>query len=321
MRCIISFFSFFSFFSLFLFSFFGAALAGSPVQFPGTNWSFIPPPGFVLKDSKTSGFKFKHANGAVIIMLQTARQSGDKADLGAINSVSHVGTPNEVRLERAENVTAGGRPAVLSTFRYTQSPVRSFNIIIEGEGSTALIYFAVPDSAQGIEPATIDAALLSATEDQRSMEQRLEDLPYLINETAGMRVVNIINNRIVYLTDGLGDQMDEHVEQPFVVVSVSPVGPGETFEPERDLTKVGTQIRAQYANTTIVSEQVEMTPMGPVAAVNYSRAPDDKTTSVAGTAWLWADDGNYMFVIAQHPVDKPAMLDRMVKIRDGISKR
>jgi hypothetical protein len=301
----------------------GGALAETHTQssskFPGTNWSFVPPPGFVLQSLKTS--TFKHPNGAAIVMLQTAPQNLELSDLGAVGSVLEVGTPNEVRLELAETTSVDGLPAILFNLRSTIRPVLMHNILIEGQGSNAIVYFTVPDSATGLDTNAIRAALLSFTEQRRSIAERLQDLPFTINEMAGMRVFDIVGAKLVYLTDGVGEQIDVNIEQPFAIVSVSPMKAGSTFEPERDLAEAAAQIGKFYSGTTIISQQVEQTAVGPVASVGFSRALLGNIVSVDGTAWMWTSNGNYLLVIAQNALNQPKDVVRIAKIRDGIAAK
>lgn len=294
----------------------GPALAQTLVQFPGTSWSISPPAGFALSATPTAAIR--HPGGAAIVMFEIPRQSVSASEMGVIGSVSGAGTPNEGRLEAAEQVMVAGRSAVLSTIRMTKNratPVHS--IMVEGQASNVLVSMAVPDAA-GIDRAAIRSALLSVTETARSIELRLGDVPFRLPERAGMRIVNILANSVVILTEGPSDQFDEANGQPFAFVSMFKMPPGEHFDPTRDMSKVVARIKQEYPNATIVSTRVEQTPQGPVAAIGYQRIPPGNNIMVAGTAWMRLSGTYLLFMIAQYPLTKPEMVPRMAKIRDGV---
>lgn len=286
-----------------------------PIQFPGTNWSIVPPPGFALSSTPTP--VIRHRNRSGILLVETPRQAINMRELGAIGTIESRGTPNETRLEAAEQVIVNGRPAVLVRLQVTRQASTTHGIMVEGQGSNVMAHFVVPNAVTDIDPAAIRAALLSVIEKPRSEQQRLGDLPFLMRELAGMRVAAIISN-VVILTDGPGDQMDEHTTQPFAIVSVFQAGPGETFDPARDLPKMADRLKRDYPGTTIVSTQVVQTPQGPTAAIGYTRVIKSTGFTVGGTAWMHRSGNRLVFVIAQHSLLRPEQAARIARIRDGV---
>jgi hypothetical protein len=301
-----------------------AAVAAPPipqagVRFPGTSWSIAPPQGFALVT--TPATMFRHPDGSFIIMIEGPRERLNLRDIGAIGSITAAGTPNEGRLEAAEQLTAKGRPAILMRLRMPRRALVNHTLVIEGEHGNVSVSLAIPDRVAGSDPAAIRAALLSTAETPRSADQRLGDVPFRLTDMAGMRVAHIIANSIVVLTDGPRNQMDEGTEQSFAMISQFPKRPGEQFDAARDVTKVAAQIRQQYPNATILAQTVERTAKGPVAAVTYRRTPPGANAPVAGAAWAWESGGNFMFFIAQHPTNKPEQATRLAKVRDGVTPK
>jgi hypothetical protein len=194
-------------------------------------------------------------------------------------------------------------------------------VVIEGEHGNVSVSLAIPDRVTGADPAAIRAALLSVAETPRSADQRLGDAPFRLTEMAGMRVAHIIANSVVVLTDGPGNQMDEATSQSFAMISQFPQRPGERFDAARDVTKVAAQIRQQYPTATILTQGVDQTAKGPVAAVTYRHTPHGANAPVAGTAWAWASGGNFLFFVAQHSTDKPEQAARLARVRDGVSPK
>ena len=297
----------------------GAILSPSPpIQFPGTNWSINPPPGFALSSAPTP--VIRHANRSGIMLIQTPRKSISTREFGALGTIEGPGTQNESRLEAVEQVIANGRPAILVRLRMTRQASTIHGIVVEGESSNIMANVVIPHTVADLDQATIRAALLSVTETQRTQEQRLGDLPFVMRELAGMRVSTIISN-VVFLTDGPGDQMDEHTTQPFAVVSVFAMGPSETFDPPRDLPRMADRLRRDHPGTTIVSTQVVQTPQGPAAAIGYTRLIKSTGFTVGGTAWMHRSGSRLVFVIAQHSLLRPEQAGRIARIRDGVTPK
>ncbi|MGL4437887.1 MAG: hypothetical protein ACRCUE_01310 [Bosea sp. (in: a-proteobacteria)] len=292
------------------------ALPSPPIPYPGTSWSIAPPPGFALVTNPAT--MFRHPDGSFIIMIESPRERLSLSDVGTIGTTSGAGTPNEGRLEAAEQLTVKGRPAILMRLKMPRRAMANHTVVIEGEHGNVSVSLAIPDRVTGADPAAIRAALLSTTETPRSADQRLGDAPFRLTDMAGMRVAHIIANSVVVLTDGPGNQMDEATSQSFAMISQFPQRPGERFDAGRDVTKVAAQLRQQYPNATILTQSVERTAKGPVAAVTYRRTPPGTSTPVAGAAWAWESGGNFMFFVAQHPVAKPEQAARLARVRDGM---
>lgn len=289
------------------------------VPFPGTNWLLVLPEGFALRTTPVT--MFQHPSGALITLLESRRQPVSLDDIGEIGSVTGKGTRNEGVLLSRETVTAGGRPGVLLTMRMPQRSVVLHSIVVEGEASNAALTIAVPEASTIFDAATLRLSLLSAVERVRGQDQRLADLPYRIGELGGMRTVSIVNNNFVVMTDGPGDAVDEATNQPFVMMSMVPAPPGQTFDAARDLPVVTREIRKQYPDASIVDSGVEQTRAGPVVFVRYRRTPKGSKTEVTGTAWMRFDGRNLLLVYAHRPTDRPELDARLARIRDSVSAK
>ncbi len=289
------------------------------VRFPGTSWSIVPPAAFALDE--TAPAMIRHPNGAAIMLIEQPKERIDAQEPYKIGEVLHAGTRNESRVEQAEPLTAAGRPAALIRMRMTQRALLAYLMVVEGDGGNVMALMYVPDAAAHPDAAAIRASLLSVTETRRSPEQRLGDLPFRLTELAGMRVVSIVANSVVVLTDGPGDLMDAATDQPFAILSLYPITPRERFDATRHLPKMAALVRERYPGATILTQKVEPTPQGPAATVVFTRTPPGKTTTVAGVAWALAQGGSALFMVGQFPPERSDLPARFVKIRNGVKPR
>lgn len=288
------------------------------VQFPRTKWSIVPPAEFALDG--TSPEMIRHPNGAAIMLIEQPKEPINALEF-KIGARLHEGTPNESRVEHVEQLTAAGRPALLASLRMQRRALLAYVMMVEGDDSNVMAHMQVPDTATFPDAAAIRASLLSVAETKRSTEQRLGDLPFRLTELAGMRVVNIVGNSVVILTDGPGDLMDEATDQPFAMVSRFPMGPRDRFDAARDVTKMAALVRERYPGATILTQKVEPTPQGPVASVVFLRTPPGKATAVAAVAWALAHGGSALFMIGQFPPERSDLPTRFIKIRSGVKPR
>lgn len=288
------------------------------VQFPGTEWSIAAPPGFALSTSARR--TIRRPDGAEIMMFQAPRQALDISSTSAVGTLERKGQPNEAVLESVELATAQSRPAMLIRLRRTRHPSVVHIATVEGTGSNIMAYFSIPNAVVDLDAATIRATLLSLAEQARIQEQRLSDLPFRLRELGGMRLVDTVGD-IVILTDGPSDKMDEPTGQPFAVISVFPPNPGERFDAEQALPTLAARLQRGYPGTAVLSTRVEPTPQGPVATIVFERTPTGTKFKFGGTAWMRLTGPQLVFVIAQHPLDRPDMLARIASIRDGVTPR
>lgn len=288
------------------------------VRFPGTSWSIVPPEGFALDG--TSPEMFRHPSGAVIMLFEQPRETINAQEF-KIGVRLHEGTQNESRVEHVEPLSWAGRPAVLVRLRMPRRALLAHVMLVEGQDGNVMAQMQVPDTAAFPDAAAIRASLLSVTETRRSPEQRLGDLPFRLTELAGMRVVSIIANSVVILTDGPGDLMDVATDQPFALLSLYPIPPRERFDATRDLPKMAALVRERYPGATILTQKVEPTPQGPVASVVFTRTPPGKTAAVAGVAWALVQGGSALFMVGQFPPERSDLPARFVKVRNGVKPR
>jgi hypothetical protein len=288
-----------------------------PIPFPGTNWSIVPPSGFAL--STSSPTLIRHPNGAGIMLIEGPAGRIDVQEFGKVGALLKAGTADEMRVEALEPLTVGGRPALLVRLRMTKRASVSHTVVVEGDGSNVNASVLVPQAATHPDVTAIRTALMSVAETKRSADQRLAELPFRFGELSGLRVVNVVANNVVILTDGPGDRMDEATGQPFAMVSVIPMGPRDRFDPARDVTTAAAEIGRQYPGATILTQIVEQTANGPVATVTYRRVPTGQRETVAGTLWARDVGGYVLFFVAQYPPNRPELAVRMARIRDGVT--
>lgn len=121
------------------------------------------------------------------------------------------------------------------------APVRRWFLLAGGFGGTVsdlttLINATVPETAAAVYPeAAIRKALASVTLRPIPIQEQLGMMPFKLNELAGFRVMRVLREGGVILTDGPTDNLDT---QPYVIVSIgrgAPTEPGDRGLFARDL--------------------------------------------------------------------------------------
>jgi hypothetical protein len=105
-----------------------------------------------------------------------------------------------------------------------------------GKDMAVLINVAVPDSAHAVyTDAVIRKALASVTFRPAPVQEQVAMLPFKLNDLAGFRVMQVLPQGGVILTDG---QTDDLSRQPYMIIAVgagAPDDPGDRGKFARDL--------------------------------------------------------------------------------------
>jgi hypothetical protein len=255
-----------------------AALAGltaagaEPVYPPGLRVGLEPPADF-KPSTQFSGFEDSEHKAAITILDLPGRAYEEIE-----RSVFAQNQSGLTDLKRESFPFASGVGFLVSG-RATENgvAVRRWFLLATAIGGpavqdlTTLINVTVPESATAVySDAVIRKTLASVTFRPIPIQEQLGMMPFKLNELAGFRIMRVLREGVVILTDGPSDQLDV---QPYVIVSVGRGGPAQPGDrslfardllataPLRDLNiqqsesmriggQPGSEIRAQASTLT-----------------------------------------------------------------------
>lgn len=182
---------------------------------------------------------------------------------------------------------------------------------------TTLINVAVPESAKAAYPeAAIRKALATVSFRPLPLAEQLGMMPFKLNELAGFRILQVMREGAVVLTDGPSSQLDK---QPSVIVSVGPGGPSDPAE------------RARFARDLLTSSpfrDLRLQPSDPMRIGGLpgleiratARAFDDSPLSLV--QWVRFGGGGFVRVVAfTQTKDWDTQFPRFRAVRDGVGTR
>jgi hypothetical protein len=182
---------------------------------------------------------------------------------------------------------------------------------------TTLINVAVPESAKADYPdAAIRKALATVSFRPIPIEEQLGVMPFKLNELAGFRVLRVLPEGAVILTDGASDNLDR---QPSMIISVGPGGPSEpavrdTFA--RDL--LATTPLHDFAMQSSEPMRIGGLPGNEIRAL--ARGLDG--SPLALVQWVRFGSGGFLRVVAfSRSEDWNTQFPRFRAVRDGIAMR
>lgn len=288
------------------------------VPFPGTAWSLIPPKDFVLV--RTPIAVFKHPSKSAIVIIQSPPQALDKDGFGAIGSIQGEGI-NKGRLDEVREITAGGKKGYLLNVWMTQRSARSLTAVILGDASTAVIVGVVPEAAlQTVGIAAIEAALLSALESPRTLDDRTGDLPYEFTDLAGMRVSDIVAGSFTIVTDGPKSDYKDDFKQTYALVLTMDMGQ-TNVDFVREAEPAKQYLLQEYPNASILGHKTLNTPKGDVLEISYTRTEGAENAKLSGTAWFRKEGTMLVIMITQYPSGQAASYDKLSRLRDGLAMK
>lgn len=286
---------------------------------PGTSWSIIPPPGFVLERNPVT--MFLHPSKAVVTIMQMPLQPLKLSDLGEVGSVQGTGQ-NATKLSETAELIVNGRQAFLMKGHMVERNAEMMSVMVIGEASIGMVIGSVPATAIGtVDLAAIETSLKSAEEVLQSMEQRIEALPYRFGDLAGMRVAELLVGSFAVVTDGPSAKFNEDFDQVYALVFAMS-GQSYTLDLQRDGEAARQRILQEYPDATILGTTMRDSPKGKVLEVSYSRQPEGAKALLGGTAWFRADGPAMRLMITQYPTGGgSANYDRLAKVRDAIEMK
>jgi hypothetical protein len=175
----------------------------------------------------------------------------------------------------------------------------------------------VPETARAVySDAVIRQALASVTFRPMPIQEQLGLLPFKLGQLAGFRVMQVLAQGGVILTEGPTDDLSK---QPYVIVSIgqgSPEQPDDRARFARDLLSSAPlrDIRVQSADTM----RIGGLPGYEIRA--QAKGLNDEPIMVA--QWLRFSGGNFLRVIGiGRKDDWDALFTRFRALRDGIDLR
>lgn len=175
----------------------------------------------------------------------------------------------------------------------------------------------VPDSAQTIySNAAIRQTLASVTFRPAPIKEQLGLLPFTLGAMAGFRVLKVVANGSVILTDGPGDDLSK---QPYVIVSIgrgSPEQPADRERFARDLL-----LTAPLRELTMQSGDAMRIGGRPGFEIRaQAKGANDRPLMVA--QWLRFNGISFFRVIGVAAKDNwDALFTRFRAVRDGVELR
>jgi hypothetical protein len=197
--------------------------------------------------------------------------------------------------------------------------MQGLNLAIQGE-TAGTIVAVLPDDARAAVPlAGLKAALLTAVERPQTLEERLVEFPLAISDFADMRLVSTISGIGAILTDGPINTIEGGHDQPFSML-ITLDAPTEPFTVEGEGPDLTARLQSVYPDVAIQSSILKQTPGGPVIEMAFKR-PDDGAVPRDGIVWARIVGNRMLMMINQVPSGNPAFLERLARVRDGVSPK
>jgi hypothetical protein len=284
------------------------------VTLRGGIWAIDPPDGFVVLSDPVAGLK--HPSGAFIVI-----QDLPKAPVSRTFFDIPPDQQAQARVDEVSEVTVNGRRAFLGVLYIHAQRSLNIMLIVEGETSNGMITALLPDNAVGkVSVEELRQAVLTAVERPKDISARLEDLPFVIGDMAGMRVATYAVGVAVLLTDGPLDDMEETADQTFVQVGSVKNVSNERLDENTPLGPIVDSMRKKFPAARILSDGMIETPQGNVLEVRYERTTKTGKPA-AGVMWLKIVGDRMLVLICQYPVGNSEGLAKLVAVRDGLSAK
>lgn len=293
------------------------AMAAEPV-FPQGLRVGLTPPGDARLSSRFSGFEDTDRKVAITILDLPGRAYADLEaaafgkDLRGLEDMKRQSFP----FESGIGILVSGR------LRANGDTVYKWLLLATAVGGpekdlTALVTATVPEAARSVySDAAIRQALASVTFRPTPIGEQLALLPFELDDLAGFRVLRVLADGAVILTDGPTDNLNA---QPYVIVSVVRGGPA------------GAQERGRFARDLIDSAPMRDLRIQSAEAMRLSGGPGHEIRATAKNSedkalslvqWLRFGSSGFIRVVAVGGTDAwDALFPRFRAVRDGIAPK
>jgi len=206
-----------------------AALAAAPAfadetQFPkGFRVGLVPPTGLTLSSS-FAGFEDPERKVAIGLLEFPAQ-----AYYGIEAMIFREGANLQIVVDHRELLPLASGIGVLVSGHVQIEGVRyrKWLLVTSGPDVTAVVRAQAPDESKEAYPDdAMRASLASVALRPPPLDEQLSLLPFRLDELAGFRIMRVLPEGAIVLTDGPRD--DQAIEQPHLIASVSAGGPDQS---------------------------------------------------------------------------------------------
>jgi len=293
----------------------GLAPAEAEPVFPlGIRVGLEPPGGLKLSD-KFAGFQ-DDTNQVSIMILELPGRAYEE-----LERAMGVSNPRGLIDPKRESFAYAQGTGVLLSGQSNDNgvPARHW-FLLAGQPNadvTTLINVGVPDSAKAAYPEdAIRRALATVSFRPMPIQEQLGMMPFKLGALSGFRVMQVMREGAVALTDGPGTDLEK---QPSVIVSVGPSGGADTNSRSlfaRDML-TGSPFRELSLQS---SEPMRIGGLPGIEIKAQARAADGTPLSLV--QWVRFGSGGFLRILAVSSAsDWTAQYPRFREIRDGIETR
>lgn len=197
----------------------GAALAADPVFPRGSLVGLVPPEG-MTEATAFPGFEDR-SKSASILLVEMPPEAYEQVASGFTDAAL---ASKGIAVVSRDPLTIPDTKTMFVTGTQTAGAltVRKWVLLAGTSKGTALVTAQIPEAnAAALSDETVRAALATiAFRAPPSLDEQLKGLPFHLGTLAGFRVLRVLGNTAVFLTDGPKNEIDA-ADQPLFVVSVS----------------------------------------------------------------------------------------------------
>lgn len=293
-----------------------AAVAAEPVYPPGLRIG-LTPPGDLKVSTHFPGFEDAERKVAITILdlPGAAYPSLEAAALGK--------QPALEELKRESFAFAGGTGSLLSG-RAQVNGVAVYRWLLLAKAAagpvqdlTTLVSVTVPEAARAIySDAAIRQALSSVTFRPAPIAEQLGLLPFKLGDLAGFRVLRVLPEGGVLLTDGPSDDL---AAQPYILASVSRGGPAEPDDRSRFARDLLSSAPLRELNLQS-SEPMRIAGLPGHEIRASAKGPSGEPLSLV--QWLRFGSGGFLRIVGVGRADAwETLFPRFRAVRDGIEPK
>lgn len=291
------------------------APAGAEPVFPRGLRIGLEPPGDFRPSAQFPGFEDRERNASIAILDLPARAYEDIE--------RSIFTPNQQGITelKRESFPFAESIGFLLTGIWTENgtPVRQWFLLGGKLGAdlSMLIKVTVPESAkQTYSDATIRKALATVSFRPVPVEEQLGTMPFKLTDLAGFRVMQVMREGVVILTDGPGDNFDK---QPSMIISIGSGAPNGATE------------RGLFARDLLTSSPLRDLSLQSSEPMRIGGQPGNEIRALARAfdgsplslvQWVRFGSGGFLRVVAfSRSEDWTTQYPRFRAVRDAIETR
>ena len=293
----------------------GLAPARAEPVFPLGMRVGLEPPGDLKPSSKFPGFEDETNKVSIVILELPARAYED------LERAMGVSNPRGLTDSKVENFTyAQGIGILLSGQSIDDGTPARHWFLLAGQPNadlTTLINVGVPDSAKAAYPEdAIRKALATVSFRPPPIEEQLGLMPFKLGTLSGFRVIQVMREGAVALSDGPGTDLEK---QPSVIISV---GTGGGTDPND---------RAMFARNMLTGSPFRELNLQSSEPMRIGGLPGNEIKAQARGAdgtplsvvqWMRFGSGGFLRIVAvSSAYDWNTQYPRFRAIRDGIETR